>query len=75
MITQAELKAIKSIGYQMSNVCFNLSQLPEQPLSKRNAEVMRELYKQWDALTWGKSKPKKAVTPLPPPPTTRKEKP
>src|SRR6185312_12478083 len=45
-----EIRQLRWIGRQMSNLCFNLSQRPGEPLSQRNAEVMRELYRQWDAI-------------------------
>ena len=35
------------IGQQMSNVCYNLSQCAEEPLSQNNADLMRSLSLYW----------------------------
>lgn len=35
------------VGHQMSNACFNLGQLPGEPLKERDAQVLRDLSRQW----------------------------
>jgi hypothetical protein len=59
---RAALDAIRHVGDQMSNLCFNLGQnacdqnlrpiddAPAQALSGRNQRVMYELYQAWDAV-------------------------
>lgn len=49
------------VGAQMANLCFNLGQRLGVSIGPRDAEVMRNLQKQWDAI--GKSKQKASVTP------------
>lgn len=39
-------RVLKSIGAQMANACFNLSQ--SQQLSDHNREVLRQLQTEWD---------------------------
>jgi hypothetical protein len=36
------------IGCQMANLCFNLSQLTNRPLTAETCERMRDLSRQWD---------------------------
>lgn len=44
------LDDLLSIGNQMSNVCFNLSQKADQPIEKVHAAIMRNMQEQWDKL-------------------------
>jgi len=43
-----ELTARRSIGRQMANLCFNLSQSEKIPAEYRT--IMRELCERWDAI-------------------------
>lgn len=43
------LKPLRSIGDEMSNLCFNLGQRSGNAiLEKRHCEIMRDLQRRWD---------------------------
>lgn len=48
-----ELQRLISIGAQMSNLCFNLSQRAWTPYDSPGSDIVREtmekLYREWDA--------------------------
>lgn len=46
-----EISALRFIGAQMANLCFNLGRRsPNDPLSQQNLDAMRELAYQWDEI-------------------------
>lgn len=45
----AAVTQLLTIGGQMSNVCFGLSQRQSEAIGERNAIVMRQLRREWEA--------------------------
>jgi hypothetical protein len=45
-----EIKALRFIGGQMSNICFNCSQGGASELTTANKQIMSELRVKWDAI-------------------------
>ena len=43
-----EIKELRNVGQQMSNICFNLAQNKEQPIRYRDS--MDSVRKEWDAI-------------------------
>lgn len=43
-VNRSTLDAIRVAGQKMSNLCFNLSQMPHN----KHAREMQELYREWD---------------------------
>lgn len=44
----SELQEARAVGTEMSNLCFNLSQRPGEPLAVENCVSMRALARRWD---------------------------
>lgn len=44
-----EIAELRSVGHQLSNMAFNLSQ-ESVPLDERGRRGFKELYKQWDGI-------------------------
>lgn len=40
---------LRSIGAQMANACYNLSQRPTNVVSDHEREIIADLFKEWDA--------------------------